>query len=419
MDIDYSRQLAWLVRLRWSAVFGQTLILLIAEKLFELSLPVFFLWSIIVFFALTNLALHLYTRKKEYPPRAIIGSVLTLDTFILTALLYWSGGPSNPFSIVYLVHVTIAALLLGSIWTWVTVGLSLICFAGLFQFHYPIPELAMSHHHDASNSFSFHLYGMLLAFGLVATLTGFFLTRMTDALRAQEQAIQDLKLITAHHERLAALTTLAAGAAHELNTPLGTIAIAAKELSRELIKSEASPDSIEDAQLILSQIERCKGIIDKMSGQSGEISGELHIKIPNEELMSHLKAEVGEGADRLDVEVPRLNHIYAPPKGLIQALSSLIKNALDASGSQKRIKLIIDADEDGTSFSVIDSGTGIPSELIPRIGEPFFTTKDPGKGMGLGVFLAKLFATRLGGSLEIRSRTGEGTRAILHLPQLI
>ena len=418
-NFNYSKQLTWLIRLRWSALVGQMILLVIAHKVFHLSLPVLSIWCIIIFIAVTNLRLQFYSIYSKRFQKRLIGGTLILDIGILTALLYLSGGPTNPFSIVYLVHVAIAALLLGSTWTWITVAMSSICFAWLFKFHLVVPELVM--HHDAPGEvFSAHLYGMLLAFALVAILIGFFLTKMSEALRAQEKEIGDLRLMAAHQERLTSLMTLAAGAAHELNTPLGTIALAAKELKLALIKHKTASELIEDTDLILSQIERCGTIIEKMGGHAGEMMGEMPEVIGSIELFRNLSQHLGDPyIQNLIIDSEKEFSITAPRKALIEALSTLIKNGFDACIKSRPIRLVINASNDWTMFSIIDEGTGIPNEIFSRIGEPFFTTKEPGKGMGLGVFLVKLFAARLGGSFELSSVLGKGTTAMLRIPQTL
>jgi two-component system sensor histidine kinase RegB len=418
-SFDFSKQLTWLIRLRWFAVAGQLLMLAVADKVLFLPLPVLPIWGLILVVFLSNVALQFHRFFLKRISRIVIGATLVLDTLILTGLLYLTGGPDNPFSIVYLLHVSIAALLLGGFGAWIMVGLSTICFSLLFIFPCQT-TLTTTEPHCSLSSISPHLYGMFLAFSLVAILTGYFLTKMSEALKNQEREISDLRLLAAHEERLTSLTTLAGGAAHELSTPLSTIYLAASELKKSLLRSNGSPATFEDIELILSQIERCKTIIENMAGQSGEAVGEMNTTFSAEtlknELINYLSPSL---RSRVVIEFENLSAINAPMKALTQALGALIKNGIDASDNSRAVQVHIHQKDSWISFTIKDFGAGIPSEVLTRIGEPFFTTKETGKGMGLGIFLVKLFALRLGGTFNIVSEVGKGTQVTLQLPRTL
>ena len=413
------KQLTWFIRLRWAAISGQTILLIVATCLLKISVPTFYLWGIIFLITITNVGLQFYNIYQKPVTNALIGTTLVTDTLLLTVILALTGGPANPFSIVYLLHVSIAAILLGSFWTWVMVAFSTSCFAVLFKYNLIVPELSM-HHHSSSESLSVHLYGMLLAFSTVAVISGYFLTKMSESLKAQEREIGNLKLIAAHHERLTALTTLSAGAAHELNTPMATIALAASELKAALQASQASKDMIEDTQLILNQIDRCRIILEDMSAQTGDTTGEVPQRISYEELVLDIQSQnVGLHASKLIFKPTAVKDFYAPKNGLLRSLLILIGNGIDAGDENNQIHITIDKIGSSVEFRITDHGKGIPDDVLKRVGDPFFTTKEPGKGMGLGVFLVKLFASQLGGSLDITSQCGKGTAAILRVPQPI
>lgn len=414
--ISQRSQLNWLVRMRWCAIGGFGALLVIAKSGLHLSLPIGSLWTVISLAALSNVGLEFWKTQKKDIGESLIGWILVLDILALSILLFLSGGPANPFSIFYIVHVCIAALLLGANWTWAMVVLSTVSFALLFKFHIVVPELSM-HAHSLEGIFSAHLYGMLIAFALVSILVGYFLTRMTEALRTQEREIGDLRILASHHEKLASLTTLAAGAAHELNTPLGTIALVANELKLQLERSQSSVQMIDDAILISEEVSRCRDIIEKMGGHAGEIQGETLEILDEQKLISGICDELGEDvSQKFEVKGGGLQSYRAPKKALSQALATLIRNGIDACNPAAPVRLRIESMESFIRFTITDTGQGIPASVLKRIGEPFFTTKQPGKGMGLGVFLVKLFASRLGGSLRYESQVGVGTDAILEIP---
>jgi two-component system sensor histidine kinase RegB len=162
-------------------------------------------------------------------PQQTLGAVFCLDTLCLTLILGLTGGTMNPFSLLYLVQITLSAVVLHKIWTRVLGALSTVCFGLLFFFY--IPSAAFQMHH-VEQGLSPHLVGMWIAFIVAVTLITFFTGKIADSLRTREQEILDLRDQVAKNERLASLVTLAAGAAHELGTPLGTIAVVARELER-------------------------------------------------------------------------------------------------------------------------------------------------------------------------------------------
>src|SRR5262249_33714904 len=190
---------------------------------------------------------------------------------LLSALLYLTGGPLNPFSFLYLVQIALAAVILRARFTWALVALSLACSGVLFFAHRDLPLGETTHAEHAAGSLSIHLYGMWVAFGVAATFIVYFLMRVTRALAEREAELREVHQKTARNEKLASLATLAAGAAHELATPLSTIALAAKELERQ---TAGQSGLAEDGQLIRSQGERGRGILGRVAADAGRAFGE-------------------------------------------------------------------------------------------------------------------------------------------------
>jgi two-component system sensor histidine kinase RegB len=412
-------ELDWLVKLRWLAVVGQSFLLWLAHQYLDLDFPISPIVAVIGVLIVSNVALAFCETRKIELTRTYLGSVLVFDSILLSLLLYWTGGPFNPFSIFYLVHIALAAVVLGTGWTWCLALVSSVCFGLLFKFRFHMG------HHDhgmgsSSDSFSLHLHGMLVAFILTAGFITYFLTKLTDRLRKKEEALRQFQLQKLTNQRLASLATLSAGAAHELSTPLSTIAVVSKELGRELSSLKVVPmEMIDDASLIRQEVERCRSILDRMGAQSGQIKGELPVEISISSLFDDLKYELKPIAEKrlITWNDTDLNLVHVPELGLKQTLLALVRNGIDASGQQGHIELRVGLKEDCYIFSVIDTGCGMSDVVKERIGEPFYTTKEPGSGMGLGIFLANLFAESWGGELEILSQKGEGTTVRIILPR--
>jgi two-component system sensor histidine kinase RegB len=260
-----------------------------------------------------------------------------------------------------------------------------------------------------------HVHGMWVALSLSAIFVVFFVQRVAAALADRERELAAAREQGARREKLASLATLAAGAAHELGTPLGTIAIVAKELERALA-SDAREEVRGDLRLIREMVTRCRAILNRMSARAGENAGEALERIPaqawTDAALDGLPARTRVRVERLDAGAT----VVGPPLALGDALRGLLKNALQASAPDAPVALRITAERGRVRAAVTDRGPGMPPEVLARVGEPFFTTKGPGDGMGLGLFLTRALAEQLGGEFHIASRPGEGTEAWIDLP---
>jgi len=410
--------LAWLVRLRWLAIAGQVAIVALAVLMLRVSLPLHLVAALISITALTNLGLTAWLRKRE-PSAHALTAVLLLDVLTLTGLLLCAGGASNPFSVFYLVHVALAALLLAPRPAWCVAAATSLAFGSLFVLPaHAIDAHAMHMQHGAS---SMHLQGMWLAYSLAAGFVVHFVSRVASALQAREHEVFELQRSAVRHEKLASLSTLAAGAAHELGTPLGTIALVAKELERGLEAGNAASELVPDARLIRQEVERCRDILQQMAARAGEGAGEMLAPISVLGVEQELSDALGARAAQLAFEREgELSEIIAPKRLLVQVLANLVRNAFDAqaeAGKSDPVRLVTRLEAERAAFEIFDRGAGIATDASERVGEPFFTTKAPGRGLGLGVFLARAFAEKMGGELTLAARPGGGTVARLTVPR--
>ncbi len=401
MDADLAPNLAlpWILRLRYGMVAGEAAIIFGMSYGFNLDIPLLWTLAPLAVVLVSNIWLG---RLRVLPfrfPQETLGAIFCLDTLCLTAILGLAGGPMNPFSLLYLVQITLSAVVLRKVWTWALGALSTVCFGLLFFFDTP------------SRALSPHLAGMWVAFAIAAALITFFTGKIADELRTREREVLVLQDQVAKNERLASLVTLAAGAAHELGTPLATIAVVAKDLERNAA-------ALEDAKLIRSEVERCRRILERMSARSAGPMGEAPMAVRVGDFLSQVLAEFSE-PQRALLKIELADEELAavlPRQATAQSLTALIQNALDANLDQRPILIMAAGIDSKLRIVVEDHGYGMPADVLRRIAEPFFTTKEPGKGMGLGTFLVRTFAESLGGRVVFDSSPGKGTTATLELP---
>jgi two-component system sensor histidine kinase RegB len=289
---------------------------------------------------------------------------------------------------------------------------SILSYGLLISWH--LEELVPAHHRLID--FPTHLFTMWLAIATLAELAAHFASAASRAIAEREAALDVMRQQASRAERVMSLTTLAAGAAHELSTPLATIAIASKELERALARLSISSECADDARLIREEVDRCQLILDQMSGRAGGAAADLAEAVSVDGLLADVKARLPvEQANRLRTSFESDGAaIVVARAGLVQVLLSLVRNAFDATDGADPVHLGFAQDHGMLRFVVEDEGHGMTPEVLERAGEPFYTTKDSGKGTGLGLFLARIFAERCGGSLSLQS--DRGTKVILLLP---
>ena len=400
----------WLARMRWGALAIQTAAILVATKGLGVDLPVVPMWSLVAVGALSNLWLASRANRAGH-----LGAFLVLDVVLLTGLLYLSGGPTNPFSIIYVVYIAMSAVMLAPKWTWAIAGLSIVSFAALFVVHVPSEHLGHAGH---SGGFQTHLYGMFIALVLAVALITYFVSQLSLELRRRERALAEAEERTHRWGKLASIATLAAGAAHELGTPLGTIAVAAKEMERRARNVPGGEVLAEDAELIREELERCRVVLDRMATAGGEYAGETPSSLPVDALFADVRTRLSPEQAKRWVTTTDVAAVEAPKEALLQMIENIARNGFDACDAG-RVSLDVRALDRAVELRFVDEGHGMDDLAVKRATDPFFTTKNAGDRMGLGLFLARTLVDSLGGQLTIDSATGQGTTIRVVLPQVL
>ncbi|MBX9791187.1 MAG: hypothetical protein K2Y37_19885 [Pirellulales bacterium] len=428
--------LSWIITLRWVAAVGQTLTILVVGLALSIPLAWCPLAVIIAIELASNALLAVWHRHRARLPSEpdsaalewLLCLVMLFDLLLLTALLYYTGGEFNPFSSFYLINVALAAVVLRPAYAWLVAVVAFICYSGLFLWHEPLEPIERLVQHAlrveqaevvprrGMAPLGLALTGLWVGFGGSVAVIVYFITRLTGELQRRDAQLAAARQREAQSQQVEALATLAAGAAHELATPLATIAVAARELELALAAQPINASTLEDAHLIRQQVDRCRGILDLMSAESSRSGQELQT-IEAKQLIRTALVD-WPGAERVQIVAGTPDHltVEVPLDELAQSLRAVVQNALEASPAGQLVQITLARADGQLEIRVADHGAGMPADVLARAGNPFFTTKEPGKGMGMGLFLARTVCQRLGGQLTIASKPAEGTTVTLQLP---
>ncbi len=413
----------WLLRWRWVAAFGQLVTILGARFGLGVALPVGPLLSIVGFTLATNAVLWFAWKRQiqtkcgplfESQGEGWLAAVMGVDMIALSALLSLTGGFSNPFAVFYFVNLSLSAVLLPPRSHWLLTAVAVAAMCAVFNFHRTLPGWGPG----PGESNPLGQLSLLLAFCGCACVVVYFIRRVVNELKQRESELRLAEKNRAAGERLESLATLAAGAGHELASPLSTIAVIANDLSRHLEGAEVRQSVRDDVLLIRQELDHCRSILHRMSSHAGhelaEEIAEVEIGDVVEQVMSGVRTR-----DLVSVELSESVSalmIRAPLEGLAQAIRGLVQNALDASLPEGSVRWSNSASAGYVQMVIRDQGDGMDPATLARAGEPFFTTKEPGKGMGLGLFLARNVIERFDGTLRLSSTPTKGTTVEIRIP---
>ena len=388
-----------LVRIRWFAITGQVLAILTVHFGLGFHLPLLPAFAVVLCSVLLNLV-QIFNRQAA-GRLGERGAALYLgyDMLQLSGLLYLTGGLENPFSILILAPVTVAAALLSRRAVTLLSIFAMAAITVLAEWHLPLPWQG-----TPPNFPSPLVLGIWTALVLATAFIGSYTWSVAQEARRLRDAVTATQLALAREQRVSAVGALAAAAAHELGSPLATIAVVAKELARDL---PAQSPHAEDAALLLSQSERCRRILADLAQQPEEDGGSLYARLSISALVETAGAIHPE--QRRD---PRVRLIFAAtgdpaeaepvvPRSpeIVHGLNNLIQNALQFA--RREVSVTTHWDAATVSVEIADDGPGFALSLLNRLGEPYLSTRAGGSGhMGLGIFIAQSLLERSGARLR-------------------
>ncbi len=328
---------------------------------------------------------------------------LLADLTAFAVLVFFSGGATNPFVSLMLVPIIIAAISLRPRWVWLLAAVAGGYYALLLFVYQP---LAIA---DPVAAYGMHLGGMWFNFVISAALIAFFITRMHAGLRARDGELAALREKQLRDERILALGTQAALAAHELATPLATIQTTAHELAQEFAND---PDIGADCQLLEKQAQACKRILTQLAARARDSTPQ---PTPLDAWLSALIThwQVIRPDVPLKTGLAPTHRDFTPPDGLEQAILNILNNAADASPAG--VELSVSVANNALWIDIADRGPGFTPEQKAQAGRVLFSDK-PGQGWGMGLVLTHATLERAGGSLTLTERDGGGTLVRIQLP---
>ncbi|WP_183986930.1 ATP-binding protein [Sphingomonas jinjuensis] len=398
-----------LVQLRWLAVAGQLVTILLTQLAFDIHLPMVAMLGVLGALVMLNGVSLILLRSGGRITNEVLSGALLLDVAALSAQLYLSGGATNPFVSLFLLQVVLGSVLLDRWSSWMLVVVTTLAFALLTRFYQPItlpPSIMLS-------LFALHIQGMWVCFALVAVLLVMFVTRINANLREQDRRFADIRRQAVEEEHIVRIGLLASGAAHELGTPLASLSVILGDWKR-MPAITRDPELLRDVEDMQAEVMRCKAIVTGILMSSGDPRGEASTQTSVRVLFDRIVADWAAARDR--------NVRYADAFGedvriasdvvLQQAVVNLLDNAAEAAASA--IDVTLARDGDALTLTVGDDGRGFAAEQLEKLGKPYNSSKAE-QGHGLGLFLVSNVTRQLGGTLSVTNRN-RGAAVTIRLP---
>jgi two-component system, sensor histidine kinase RegB len=403
-----------LVRLRWLAVVGQTAAVLGVYYGLDFELRLWPCLTAIALSAWLNVALSLRDPALQRLGPDQAAWLLAFDIAQLAALLFLTGGLQNPFALLLLGPVLISAMALPARYTLMLGAFAVLCATALVLTHYPLPWAS----DDRLILPPLYMFGIWLSILIAIGFIGFYAWQVAESARQLSDALAATELVLAREQHLSQLDGLAAAAAHELATPLSTIAVIAKELERALKPGDPHTD---DVRLLREQAQRCREILGKLAELPAD--GMPFDRAPLSALIDEVVAPHRNFGIEIDIVLPpeRADEPIAPRNpALLYGLGNLVENAVDFAKTRVEVAARWSARE--IALTIADDGPGFSAEVIDRLGEPYLTSRrrrqgaeDEPSGLGLGFFIAKTLLERSGAKLAFANRAAPEHGAVVHV----
>ncbi|MEA2877583.1 MAG: two-component system, sensor histidine kinase RegB [Hyphomicrobiales bacterium] len=413
MDTPRTVRLKTLVALRWFAVLGQAISVLVVQYALEFELPLATCLSVIALSAWLNVAMSMHFRNVQRLAPGPVAWLLAYDIAQLTVLTMLTGGLENPFAFLILAPVLIAAISLPLRYTLPLGAFAVACSTFIAFFFWPLPWSG-----DQAMVFPpLYIFATWIANLVAIVFIGAYAWQVAEEGRLMADALTATELVLAREQHLSQLDGLAAAAAHELGTPLSTIAVVAKELQNAL--GPVSPHA-DDVKLLREQAQRCREILGKLSALPSGWAPFERTKLSS--LIEEVVAPHRNFGIAIDVVLPEDRAgepVVARSPAVLYGLGNLTENAVDFAA--ERVEIAVRWSELDVAVTISDDGPGFPPEIMRRIGEPYVTSRrrpageSEEGGLGLGFFIAKTLLERSGASLAFLNRQPPEQGAVVHV----
>jgi two-component system, sensor histidine kinase RegB len=402
--------LGYLLLIRLFAIGGQVMALSYMNFYLGIHFPINPVILIITLLSIfTAFSWLIYRGSKKITDHVFV-TQLMIDIIALSLLIYFTGGSINPFISLFILPIIFAAASLKPAYTFIITLVAIGSYTSLMFFHVSLDDV-----HIHTGSTQIHLWGMWFGFILTASLVAYFVARISYTVREQDRALAEAREEALRADRILALGTLAAGTAHELGTPLSTMAVITGELLKDYPDDEELAGELE---LLKKQIQRCKTILSRMSSDAGQSQADAGNKIKVDSYIQKIINNWQQTRSDIDIDIEFKPSAETPEIIVDRTLTSAIINVLNnaADASSKKIHIVCSWNNANMNIEVIDDGHGIEKQHQPLLGKSIFSTKPSDQGLGIGLFLAETTLNRMGGKISLSNYKDGGAHAEINIP---
>ncbi|MEI6170508.1 MAG: ActS/PrrB/RegB family redox-sensitive histidine kinase [Pseudomonadota bacterium] len=402
---DNQIKLLTLINIRWAAIFGQFITISIVYFYFNFNFKIEYCYLLVLFSFVLNIFLQIRSKKTDLLSNKQATFSILYDLFQLFGLLFLTGGLTNPFSILIVAPITIAAGFL-NLRSSILIGIfSVLLIVILSLFYTELPGLPKNYLFP-----KFYIFGLALALCTAIVFLAIYSQRLAIESSQRNEAFNVLQQIFLREQELRSLGGLAAAAAHELGTPLNTISLVAKELKKELGSNKKFN---QDLDLLISQSQRCGEMLKQISRNPhtekvDKFLDKASFKIIVHEIIDSFK-DLSKKKIIINEEEYKKDYLITKKIEIIYSLKNIIDNALKFSSNKIMISLV--SNEDELRIKVEDDGVGFSNQILGFLGDPYIKSKsldNSSEGLGLGIFIAKIFLERLSAVINFYNLENKG-----------